>query len=422
MNLQTDVFNALTDCALVDNEPVAVMSPYITGKTLRSFLKNRGPAKIYTLFHPELFASNSSDLKTLKGLLTDQHEIYQVAQLHAKVIVVGNRMATLGSQNFTTNGQRNKELSISTEQRTKITAIKKQIDQWQVGATPVTKERIKAMEAAVVSLKAKYQDYKKACADVADAFEKTDNAQSGKDDISSVIVKSIAKLRSSAPLSAQVKVVNFNDEGKAKLSLYPPKDQSFLEWKIDSEPYSLEPKQRYFCVLDSQKLGWARINKTRITFVADDVVLDFEEFPLRPDWKIHVSAKPKARQHKNGQSNLMLNIYDSKGRGLCCVYMRFDFDSAHSFAPVAFTGDNRGAQKATAKEQAQSKAWIRKHQDQFDKEIINVITTPFTFEKAYTGKRGEFFGKPQSVNTVELKLYHDQPFLAVSAVGKRQKS
>jgi hypothetical protein len=93
---------------------IRIVSPYVTAHACNVFKRKKvATLELYTRFEVELFASGASDLTTLKNLHTAGVAIYHVPSLHAKMLFVDNMLITVGSQNFTTMGRKNKEATVS---------------------------------------------------------------------------------------------------------------------------------------------------------------------------------------------------------------------------------------------------------------------------------------------------------------------
>lgn len=92
--------------------PLTVLSPYITENSTLKLLANK-QATFYTRFEVRDFVCMASTIAAFKLLLINKCTIYEVKDLHAKVIMDEADFVTLGSQNLTFRGaSKNKELSV----------------------------------------------------------------------------------------------------------------------------------------------------------------------------------------------------------------------------------------------------------------------------------------------------------------------
>src|SRR4051812_12680474 len=97
------------------NGIVKLFSPFITQEAVDHVFGAEGPLRceVYTLFRADHFAKGASSLDTLKSLQERGARLFDLAKLHAKILLVPGKFASVGSQNFTGNGRRNKEATIT---------------------------------------------------------------------------------------------------------------------------------------------------------------------------------------------------------------------------------------------------------------------------------------------------------------------
>ena len=141
---------------------VLVFSPYLTSSTAESVLKNvkNESCEIYTRFSLEDFAAGSSSLKTLKHLAVRGFKLYKIPKLHAKMIIVPGVFASIGSQNLTVNGRRNREASVVIEDLKEVVKIEKMAEDWLSERYPITYEMITDLEDLLPPLQRKFKDLK----------------------------------------------------------------------------------------------------------------------------------------------------------------------------------------------------------------------------------------------------------------------
>lgn len=140
-------------------EAVILLSPYLTSNTADLVLRQADPeiTRIYTVFSFSNFALGASSLKTLKQLKETGIQLFHLEKLHAKVLIVDNRFASLGSQNLTFGGTRNKEASIVILDALEITELRQLVEEWIDEAIPITEDMICRAEQLVNPLQEKTQ-------------------------------------------------------------------------------------------------------------------------------------------------------------------------------------------------------------------------------------------------------------------------
>ena len=96
------IYNTLVKF-LADNSLAILISPYLSLRPCKTFLRNQKPRLVITTFDLELFLGNSSDLNAILWLLAEGIEVRYCNRLHAKLIV-GKQTSLVGSANFTNRG------------------------------------------------------------------------------------------------------------------------------------------------------------------------------------------------------------------------------------------------------------------------------------------------------------------------------
>lgn len=101
----TSIFKRLVKC-LEKSKRIIIVSPYLSRFALSQILSSCNQllsVEIYTLFYPELFLQNSSDLSALEYCIKMGFDVFAVERLHAK-IYCGDFLCMTGSANCTVSG------------------------------------------------------------------------------------------------------------------------------------------------------------------------------------------------------------------------------------------------------------------------------------------------------------------------------
>jgi len=98
------------------SDEITILSPFITGPVLKELVQQSTASKftIITSLTAKSLHSGSIDLDVLEELLELGADLRTYQPLHAKLMLRGNIMV-MGSQNFTSGGMHNLEISIRTE-------------------------------------------------------------------------------------------------------------------------------------------------------------------------------------------------------------------------------------------------------------------------------------------------------------------
>jgi hypothetical protein len=147
---------------------VIIFSPFITLGAVSFVFGEKLPRQcdVYTVFRAEYFACGSSSLDALRHLLKMGARLYQVRLLHAKVLIVPGQFASVGSQNLTGQGRRNREATVVFTNQQSVERIEQLASRWIEEAVEIEREQLDEMEAAVEPLKAKCEEVAKAAARV----------------------------------------------------------------------------------------------------------------------------------------------------------------------------------------------------------------------------------------------------------------
>ncbi|RYH00436.1 MAG: hypothetical protein EON58_00060 [Alphaproteobacteria bacterium] len=260
--------------------PIKVFSPYITGKHTLQLTAGHRRAEVYTLFDAELFASRSSDLVQLRRLVEAKVEVYLLPGLHAKVVWLPEMYLSIGSQNLTSRGLRNKEATATFAHKPWLTQVGAKLDRWTACRQPITLKMIADMEIAVAPLRREFQVMKKKLTHVdlqvqqAEATRESLRKEAAvrrrrenEQDRQALFERSFQRLRTSIEMTAVVRKF-----ATGRVSLVAAPGHSFLRWSIDGEQVDLKTFQRYLCVVpELGRLGWARVSNGLVSYFESGV-------------------------------------------------------------------------------------------------------------------------------------------------------
>ena len=135
---------------------ILVFSPYLTSDTAETVLGGATGQGcfIYTRFSARLFAEGGSSLPTLKLLAERGCQLFDLPAIHAKMIIIPDSFASVGSQNLTHGGTQNNEATVVITDPAEVAIIRQQAEKWIVDAIPISLEMIEDMAARLPDLKA----------------------------------------------------------------------------------------------------------------------------------------------------------------------------------------------------------------------------------------------------------------------------
>lgn len=125
-----------------------IFTPYLTSDTAETVVGGcaAGVCEIYTVFSVELFATGASSLKTLRALMNKGHRLFHLAGLHAKLFLIPGAFASIGSQNLTWGGTRNREASAVTRRPELLKSLEHDLVKWTDERAEISAEMVEDME------------------------------------------------------------------------------------------------------------------------------------------------------------------------------------------------------------------------------------------------------------------------------------
>lgn len=403
---------------------VQATSPYVTRGRLFK-LSDPGNAQLYTDFSALNFASGASSLPVLKKLLNAGVEVFHVDALHAKVVLIDSKSFSIGSQNLTFKGRRNREASFVAGDDTPPDEVIGFFADLKRVAVIVSLEDILEMETQIKPLMTQFKVLKKA-ADEIDADVKTarqlreqkrreDEARRkalaeaqrlGEQAMRRAIVNAgnlFSKNSTSSRIIARVRRLE-NTSGDLwrpttfTQSLVPENDENFLA--LFSAAGTV-PKRlyRYLMInLNNGKLAYARLAKSRITYFASGLRPN-EIFKFRTEsFKVSIKFERDLKLLKS--RNIVVDL-EAEARGLGTVgsaefafsvggleLQRVDVVPRYGFSTYEMT-------LATVEEALRS--------DDLEGFIRRWLTKPFKFERNHYGENAEQYFGAQATSQIEVR-------------------
>lgn len=415
-----------------------VFSPYITSGTAESVLAAIAgePCEIYTLFSAELFVSKASSLKTIKKLASYGHQIFHLPNLHAKIIFVPGAFASIGSQNLTLNGTRNKEASVLIRDKTRLLRIEKEIIPWLTERVKITPEMIADMEMLLQDITPVFRVFDQATTEadraVLDNQQKRDaealalaneamqrqqeklrlEAERKADEVRNRwlaekveqqrIVQEAASAREQRQrqllynmTTVQTSLVNAvgivttmrsgNIFTSDRHSLFAQDGRYFTEWSVDGKKVDLVRGNRYLITLQNGKLGWARVMNTRITFIEASISSPQEQFLA--GYLLSITSRADWSESPLYGRNITFEVNDEiDGFASCTISAWFDL---HDLTLLEIDKPYYASQDS--KDHNEAIEQIRKGWPEIKAYCLDRILSPFVYVHNLTGMDASFF-------------------------------
>ena len=239
---------------------VIIFSPFVTSPLAECVLKAKDGVRyeLYTTFLARNFVARASCLDTLERLL-GHVSVFEIKDLHAKMMLIPGKIATVGSQNLTQGGKRNLESSVLTSDPVLVARIESEVKPWINQSQAITVEMIIEMRKRVAEIKELWSSFDQASRRIDEDERKQQarrNIRNAKKSTSVVVegeIKKTPRLPNSYRLIFKANKT-FRNLAASKGMPFPKR------------------KGRYLCINeDTLKLGWARVAETEITLVSQNM-------------------------------------------------------------------------------------------------------------------------------------------------------
>ena len=441
-----------------------VFSPYITSGTAETVLSaaTGEPCEIYTLFSAELFASRASSLRTIKKLISYGHHVFLLRDLHAKIILVPGAFASIGSQNLTVNGTRNKEASVLIKCEKELLQIEKEVMRWMEERSPITVQMVDDMEVLLKSAEVEIDAFDKA---IELANQTVHDNQRKRDEAALENAKELARqqkmqqeeaLRLEAlelkakeeaaelqrkleaererqvrihqeeskereirlkklsdnmglaqrSLSTANGVVRRVGEASDRYSLRSEDNRDLTLWTIDGKRVELTRGKRYLIMHRSGRLGWARVMKSRITFVEQSIHWSDESRLAGHVLQINVRAN-WSEAPQNGR-NIVFEVFDCWDHlANCTISAWFDLRDL-----TLLKIEKPAYATLESKERDEAIERIKNGWPEIKEYCLKRIVRPFKYAHNLTGEDAStFFGGTGSWVRLSVALVEESPVL-----------
>jgi hypothetical protein len=252
---------------------VFVVSPYVdsTVKTLILSTKSNQAIsrRIYTRIDSETIFDKPYQLKALIDCHKADIEVFQIDELHAKILIVDKARISIGSQNFTKRGRKNKETSFISDEDFSNTEFLKNVDLWLKNAKKIElaylEELYKKLKKFIPKIDKLRKEHEVEFEKIIGQFEKK-HIEQMKKILEEQRNKSLIKFASGYAYLTK----NYTNNG---LTLLADEHTDLTLWKSDS--YDLIDLARLswypMIIAETGKLIFVRLGSTRITFYATGV-------------------------------------------------------------------------------------------------------------------------------------------------------
>lgn len=420
------------DKAKASSSPLVILSPFITGALCRSLVRGKTNAKVYTRFDVALFASGGSSLDELEKLLRKGHQLFQIDDLHAKV-VMDDTFVTIGSQNLTKRGRLiNKELTAAFDDSALCDLVRECVTPWLEEAKPITTDMIALMRSNVGRAAALHRAFRVACEKGEETFQtraaalrrdQAPNLDEGNTEPADVHAERIRQLqvirerigarmipltRSQPTLACRVVKPRIETHSPYLSAL----GGSFTKWLIGDKPLELDQGKRYLCVLETGDIGWVRIASGRITKISRGFTTDEGLLSIDRSLSLELSGEIKDLRKLPPGANLACFVWRGETK-ICTIPVSFSLTDCNVLDPL---GQNSRQLRLSSghKSTGEIVDWLLKNKPRTRALILKEILGPFKFRQRLLGENADsFFGEPRSYCFASIAKIKDSPILLV---------
>lgn len=380
---------------------VIMFSPFVTGPLAKRVLAPRAGVELelYTTFSARYFASGASCLDTLEHLL-GHVKLFEIDRLHAKLMLIPGKIATVGSQNLTQGGTGNLEASVLTSDPDFVARVEAEVEPWVRRSREITHERIAEMRSRVGELKKLWSQFN-------EASKRSDEEERKK--------RTIRAIRRLPKETSEVVIGEIKRDHKPPRSyrLFFKANKTFQNLRVSGDGFRPKRKERYLCINeDNGKLGWVRLGETEVTLVSREIPWNYEvdiEDETTPTFISAVWDAEELRTH-----NLEIGLRWKRGR--CQVQCLFAVESLTAVGCTWEPGTAGGQPDFDIV------GYINSNEKSIREELISIVTgtTDYPGNVKLTGAyANEFFGPTGTQCSIRVIHVGRTPVLIAKVNGVR---
>jgi hypothetical protein len=412
---------AVRDC----QADLRVFSPYLTSRVAESVMGDAA-TEVHTVFDVENFASGASSLRTLRALIEAGHALFHLPGLHAKLVLDRQGFASVGSQNITHGGTRRLEITATFHTPDAASEVRARVEPWLKDRVPITLEMIEEMERLFEPAKILFEQAQVRAAElqvkfqaIMDARAKAEAERLERDaeerrQLADALAIRLSGLRQDIARRKRSNNeayawVQRQDSGNYVHSLVTFSDVDLTRWLVDGRTFDLQPLHRYLCIVEETgMLGWARVGRTRITYIAPELRLSRGLIQIEPtSYGLEfVAVEPRL----NAGANLIIRLLAWDAYVACEVAAWY---SPGALLILDIRDGN--AHFVSRVEMAAACRWLQENTHRFSEVVRSQMVAPFKYEANLTGgEANKFFG--EQVLKLRLMIEESSPVFVASSL------
>jgi hypothetical protein len=401
------------------NKKVYILSPYITSKTAENVLEKTKNCEIYTDFNIENYLIGASSINTLKNLVKKGFKVYSIPQLHAKIILISDAFVSIGSQNLTNQGTKNKEATFTSTSSEIVKFIEEELkENWFSEREEISLEMLEDLEKIIKPLKKRYKKFtleiKKVEEELKEREKQRINERQKQADYQKRLrelktkLEEIEKTHEYVRGSIDVKESESWNGYSSVWTFIPSSNygSDLLSWRIGVEKINLIKTFRYLSIIEtSGKLAWARVMKTRITKYEKSVSWNNSITLNEKTYSVVFTANwnPKTLPEYNIEIVLEKNAhFYNREKYQLLIWFDLAEIKIHKIKSLGVIGDLLD--------------WIEDNQDEFKVILIERLLKSFKYVENLSGVEANSFLEKGKTYELRVRRIETQKFLSFKEI------
>lgn len=277
-----DIYSLWSKYCKYAKKSIDVISPYVDN-TVKNLLSSKHidtqiSKKIYTRIDSDTIFDKPYQIRALINSIKHGISIYQIDQLHSKALIIDNEFISVGSQNFTAKGRKNKETSMMSNWSFNSTKYLETLNNWMEEAEEIDIEFLLMLESKLKKLRPKIKLLRKEHRTIFEELVSKDSERKRQELLRNILIlKSLSNTSFASEFIYLTKTYIDNWENPITTYL-ADSGRDLRKWKIKGkeDSASLVRLNYYPCInIENNSIAYVRLTKTRISFYLTRIGLGY---------------------------------------------------------------------------------------------------------------------------------------------------
>lgn len=268
-----DIYSLWSKYCKSAKKSIDVISPYVDN-TVKNLLSSKHidaqvSKKIFTRIDSDTIFEKPYQIRALINSIKHGISIYQIEELHSKALIIDNECISVGSQNFTKKGRKNKETSMMSNWIFNSTKYLETLNKWMEEAEEIEIELLLMLESKLKKLRPKIKLLRQEHSNIFEELVSKDSERKRQ-----VLLSNILILKSQSNTSFASEFIyltkTYIDNWENPITTYlVDSGRDLRRWKVKGKEDSahLVRLNYYPCInIEDNSIAYVRLTKTRISF------------------------------------------------------------------------------------------------------------------------------------------------------------